>query len=182
MTNNDHTNNAQDVESFGGIQNRVKAWKPSGWLGSYLSNLPVAVLVDSTVFFHGGASLKWSELTIAGLNQVAQNALHHLSPEQLKLVGLFGFDGPLWYRDYVKGDERIVCNELKSALKKLNATRMVVGHTPQLDGRVLSRCENRLFVIDVGISRVYGGHFAALSIRDGVVSALYKGSTVELSK
>jgi hypothetical protein len=59
---------------------------------------------------------------------------------------------------------------------------MVVGHTPQLNGKVLSRCSGKLFVIDVGISRAYGGHLAALSINDGVVSALYKGNTVQLTK
>lgn len=33
---------------------------------------------------------------------------------------------------------------------------MVVGHTPQMSGKVLRRCGGKVFVIDVGISRVYG--------------------------
>jgi hypothetical protein len=51
---------------------------------------------------------------------------------------------------------------------------MVIGHTPQLDGRILPRCQGKVFVIDVGISRVYGGNQGAMDILpDGSVRALY---------
>ena len=50
---------------------------------------------------------------------------------------------------------------------------MVVGHTPQSSGQVLSRCNGLVYVIDVGISRVYGGHSAALEIVGDRVTGLY---------
>lgn len=51
---------------------------------------------------------------------------------------------------------------------------MVVGHTPQVDGRILPRCQGKVYVIDVGISRVYGGNHAALEILpDDTVRGLY---------
>jgi fructose-1,6-bisphosphatase len=96
-----------------------------------------------------------------------------LSPQKLQNVGLFGGDGPLWYRGYAEDDEKVVCPLLDRALKYLNATRMVVGHTPQLSGKVLRRCQGKVYVIDVGISRVYGGHSAALEIIGDTVTGLY---------
>jgi hypothetical protein len=57
---------------------------------------------------------------------------------------------------------------------EIQAKRMVVGHTPQLNGKILPRCRGRVYVIDVGISRVYGGNHAALDILpDGTVRAIY---------
>lgn len=163
------------------MESRVQAWSPKGWLGSYLINLPVAGIVEETVFFHGGASVKWSAMTVDGLNAASTDALHHLSPEQLRTVGLFGEDGPLWYREFAMGDESVICDLLDTALENLNAKRMVVGHTPQMDGKILNRCGGKLFVIDVGISRVYGGHSAAIKIKDGVVSALYMGKSIKFT-
>lgn len=59
---------------------------------------------------------------------------------------------------------------------------MVVGHTPQLDGRILSRCKGKFFVIDVGISRVYGGNSASLEIVQDKVYAVYPNRRILLTK
>jgi hypothetical protein len=57
---------------------------------------------------------------------------------------------------------------------------MVVGHTWQQSGRILPRCNNRFFVIDVGISFIYGGYQAALQIEpNGRVTGLYPDYPVE---
>ncbi|KAJ3370713.1 hypothetical protein HDU91_005948, partial [Kappamyces sp. JEL0680] len=87
-----------DIKSFGGLQARKRAWSKDGWLGSYLRELGVAALVEGNVFFHGGAAVKWARETVEGMNEIAKDALDHLSPAQLWDVGLFGDDGPLWYR------------------------------------------------------------------------------------
>lgn len=107
-------------------------------------------------YIDGGANVEWSKETVKGMNDMTRKALETLTPHQLYNVGLFGGDGPLWYRGYAQDEESIVCPLLEKALHYLNATRMVVGHTPQLSGRVLKRCSGKVFVIDVGISRVYG--------------------------
>lgn len=55
---------------------------------------------------------------------------------------------------------------------------MVIGHTVSA-GVVIPKCGNRVYVIDVGISKVYGGHSAALEIIGDRVTALYpKGRKV----
>ena len=133
-----------DIESFGGIENRRFEWSREGWIGTYLRELGVAALVDGNVFFHGGANVKWARETVEGMNEAAKDALLHLSPDELSQVGLFGGDGPLWYRGFAQDDERVVCPLLDKALSYLNATRMIVGHTPQMSGHILSRCNNKV--------------------------------------
>jgi hypothetical protein len=172
----------EDFESFGGYEARQAAWSKTGWIGQYLRKLGIAAWVDGVVFFHGGAHPNWSSMMVKGMNEITHKALNELDPEDLYSIGLFGNDGPLWYRGYALAPESSVCQVLDHALKLLNATRMVVGHTPQMDGKVLSRCEQKVFVIDVGISRVYGGHSAALEIQGSQVTALYPNKRVVLSK
>jgi hypothetical protein len=59
---------------------------------------------------------------------------------------------------------------------------MIVGHTWQETGRVLSRCNGRFFVIDVGISAAYGGVQGALEVfPDGSVNAIYPNQRVKLA-
>ena len=94
--------------------------------------------------------------------------------------------GPLWFRGYAEpcrpgGDCRELeelCKGLGGILDDLGVEAMVVGHTVQEDGKILSRCPDpsgqpRLFVIDVGMSRAYLGNLAALECQGGVVSGLY---------
>ena len=47
----------------------------------------------------------------------------------------------------------------KRTLRNLSAKRMIVGHTPQMDG-IKSYCKKKsesLIAIDVGLSRAFGG-------------------------
>lgn len=87
----------------------------------------------------------------------------------------------MWYRGYALDDEADgICEQAESVLKKLNATRMVVGHTPHFKG-ILSRCRSKVIIIDTcvsyarrsasglnrcssGISSAYGGVLSALEI------------------
>ena len=79
----------------------------------------------------------------------------------------------LWNRAYLLSDPVSACAELSRALLALGATRMVVGHTTQDDGRIAERCGGQLWGIDTGISAHYGSHLAALEIRGGNVTPLY---------
>jgi hypothetical protein len=78
----------------------------------------------------------------------------------------------LWYRGYVKQPEHVICRSLQNALDAIGAKRMIVGHTTQ-DGKILRRCHGRLYVIDVGITKVYGGHCGAIEIVGDTVTGLY---------
>jgi hypothetical protein len=64
--------------------------------------------------------------------------------------------GPLWDRVLAMDDEGLVAKDLDAVFKALGASRMVVGHTVDLEG-VSTRAGGRLIRIDVGMSGVYGG-------------------------
>ena len=49
------------------------------------------------------------------------------------------------------------------ALAVVHAHRMVVGHTVQ-DAGITSACDGRIWRIDVGLARVYGGPIQVLEI------------------
>ena len=82
--------------------------------------------------------------------------------------------GPLWYRGYATRAEDAL-PEVQALLKRLGADRIVVGHTPQLPGRINARFGNSLFLIDTGMLTSYyrGGRPSALEIVGDRVTAIY---------
>jgi hypothetical protein len=83
-------------------------------------------------------------------------------------------EGPLWYRGYATVGENAQ-PQFDALLKRLGARRFVVGHTPQLPGRITARLGNGVFLIDTGMLATYykGGRPAALEITGGRVTAVY---------
>jgi hypothetical protein len=74
-----------------------------------------------------------------------------------KLAGteLFDADGPLWYRGNVSCGELIEEPRLMAALQAIGANRLVVGHTPTPNRRVLQRFDGKLIEIDTGMLNPY---------------------------
>lgn len=68
---------------------------------------------------------------------------------------LFDVDGPLWYRGSVTCGGLIEENRLEAALDAIGAERVVVGHTPTLNRRVLQRFNGRVIEIDTGMLNAY---------------------------
>ncbi len=165
----------QDVADFGSVDARRAAFTVEGSLGSWLIERDVALKLGDTVFVHGGIGERFATLGVDGINQQVDLALHGQAPPDI-----LGEEGPLWNRVLVMAPEPLACAELGRALTALGAKRMVVGHTPQLDGHVLSRCNGQLLDIDTGISPYYGRHLAALEILDGDARALYPEGPADL--
>jgi len=57
---------------------------------------------------------------------------------------------------------------------------MVMGHTTDRDGKVRTRFDGKAVFIDTGLSTGYGRHLAALELRGGKVTALYREGREEL--
>ncbi|HND00047.1 MAG TPA: metallophosphoesterase, partial [Myxococcota bacterium] len=163
----------EDLAGYGGEGPRKQAFSVEGEDGRWLLGLGVTAKVGDSVFVHGGIDPHWAELGIDGINNAVRTAL--LSPTP-KTAAILGNDGPVWNRAYVLGDPPVECPRLKEALTKLSATRMVVGHTTREDGKIESRCDGALWVIDTGISAHYGSHHSALEIKGSEVRALYPAS------
>jgi len=164
-----------DMASFGGEEARRAAFSPSGDYGAWLRTHKAVVIVDDTVFVHGGITPE-----MARLGEDAMNAgvLAYLNGgPQSSFVGR---DGPLWFRGYAREAAPDACSLLGQALETLHVRRMVVGHTPSDDGRVIASCEGRVIDIDSGISASFGTHPSALEITDGDAWATYATGKVDL--
>jgi hypothetical protein len=84
-------------------------------------------------------------------------------------------DGPLWFRGAARWDEAERAEEMAGLLDGIGAEIMVVGHTPDPDGRIRVRFDGRVVLIDTGMLSSYylGGRPSALEIDDGVFTAIF---------
>ncbi|HHO50467.1 MAG TPA: metallophosphatase [Deltaproteobacteria bacterium] len=164
-----------DVEAYGGEGARRAALSPSGSDGAWLRGLDTVAVLHEVAFVHGGVSPELAALGVETLNDSVRAAIDAdpFSP-------VLGESGPLWYREYVQDPEDVVCPRLATALQHLKATRMVVGHTTQRDGHILTRCGGALAVIDIGIADGYGGHRGAWELVSGDARARYPSGPLDL--
>ncbi len=83
--------------------------------------------------------------------------------------------GPLWWRGAATWEASPEHEaEIASLLDGLDVARMVVGHTPESDGRIHARFGGRVLLIDTGmLASVYDGRPSALEISDGHINAIY---------
>lgn len=152
------------------------ALSPYGAMGAWLLAHASAVALNGHLFVHGGLNRAHGLLPLEDLNAlvragIAQAAAAGGSP----LRG----DGPQWNRDYIlrPGPERR--DELDDVLEYHGCRSMVVGHTPTAcivpkeAGRIVPLYGGKLYCIDTGIGRSFGGHLSALKVEDGRPEAIY---------
>jgi hypothetical protein len=155
------------------------AWSPSGELGRWATRNPAIVKIGDTLFVHGGISAEYAKLPLAEVNRRVQSAMAagDGSPSTILEDPL----GPLWYRGLVIRDPdaeharaQLAPNatqltpeqEVDAVLAAYGASRIVVGHTPDLKGIELLY-GGRLARADTGNSRAYGGPLTWLDIVGG---------------
>ena len=89
---------------------------------------------------------------------------------------LFTPAGPTWYRGQALCYPYAETENLDAALARLGAVRVVEGHTVSPTGRVLSRFDDRVILLDAGMLKpVYGGSAAALVLENERLSVAYAG-------
>lgn len=86
---------------LGKIEHRI-AWSPTGEIGSWVAKLPVVVLINGTLFAHGGLSAEFAVHKLADLNRMVATALAQAT--QPPAVLLEDPLGPLWYRGNIFRD------------------------------------------------------------------------------
>ena len=78
---------------------------------------------------------------------------------------------PVWSRAYSHpaGAEPSAarCGDATKALDALGLRKMVVGHTPQINSGINDCCGGRVYRIDTGLSRSYGGPRQCLELTEG---------------
>ena len=164
-----------DVHAYGGVEQRKQALGPTGEDGRWLRTLDAVAKVGDTVFVHGGVHPDHAAAGIDSLNEAVRTAI-----DSDPRAAVLGETGPLWFRGCVQEPEATACPLLAKALEKLGARRMVVGHTTRRDGRVESRCDGRLAVIDIGIADHYGAHLGVWESVKGDARVIYESGPVDL--
>jgi hypothetical protein len=103
---------------------------------------------------------------------------------RLSAAPLLGVDGPLWYRSNVSCPGIIAEQRLEEALAAIGADRLVVGHTPTPNRKVLQRFGGRLIEIDTGMLNFYYSGMGHALILEGesatVMSQTGAGSPIPM--
>lgn len=144
---------------------RAAAFLPGGVYAKRLAALPAVLRVGDTVFAHGGVLPVWASYGIERINADVSAWLHGLTDEPKATLGFDDGtleDGVMWSRHFAAAPDEAACALLDESLRLLGARRMVVAHTVRRT--IGSRCNNRLWTIDVGISQYYGGEVQVLEI------------------
>jgi hypothetical protein len=99
-----------------------------------------------------------------------------VAPERIPELLSAAEDGPLWYRGLAQEPEDTFAPVLASLLEKTRVRAFVIGHTPSLPGRVVTRFGGRVVQIDGGM---LAGEFfpkgapVALEVRGSEMTAIY---------
>jgi hypothetical protein len=168
-----------DAYPLGRIEHQI-AWSDHGRIGQWVVKNPVIVLLDGTLFVHGGISPAYVGLTVAQINVGAAAALKARTTDPTAIIN--DDQGPLWYRGLAQplvsdNGETLVARtpaqiqpagetQLDALLSAYGAKRIVVAHTPILSGIAVFD-DGKLICIDTGISAAYGGTVSYLDIVDG---------------
>ena len=141
---------------------RGAALMPGGPYARQLAELPVVLKLGQTVFVHGGVVPRWARYGIDRINREVRDWLMGLTAEPDSALGVDDGDRVMWTRQFSANVTDADCALLEQSLKLLGARRMIVAHT--VHAEITARCDERVWAVDVGMSRAYGGHVEVLEI------------------
>jgi hypothetical protein len=150
---------------------RAAAFLPGGAYALELAQRDVIAIVDDSVFVHGGVLPDHVRYGIERINRETQVWMRGSARQAPEAVA--SPTAPIWVRDYsLDPVSPRACEMLGEVLEALKVRRMVVGHTVQSQG-ISAACEDRVYRIDVGLSRYYGQKsIEVLEIQKGAVRIL----------
>jgi hypothetical protein len=145
--------------------------------GPWLHRLNVAIKINDIIFVHGGISEKYSRWGLQEINdryrlELADVWRAYRNSESQRIVMpsiIYRGDSPLWYRELATVPEDELKEEVDMTLEHLGAKAMIIAHTPKIPKteKDMQRFGGRVWIVDTGISRVYGGPASALIIQNG---------------
>ena len=152
-------------------------WGPQGEYGQWVLSNPVAVMVNDTIFLHGGISPEYCHLSLQQMTEQAHQEILNFDPQSEGVIN--DEKGPLWYRGLAVEDEQSFSDTLDKILERYGASRIVIGHTPT-GGVVWPRFGQRVVVNDTGIAAYYGSNDGFLILAYGGAAAGYGEARLEL--
>jgi hypothetical protein len=181
LQGNHYFTSLKDFESFGGVSGREEAFGPTGKYGQFLrQEMNMTMVIGDSIFAHAGVAPEYVTEGVDKLNEHAREILLDTpSVEELYQLLLKNvthpiftdpiFDkignGPVNMRDFANKPESQMCDQLEKTLELTNTKRMIVGHTVQTYGKIRTKCNNKLILIDIGISRcIAGGYYGYLEM------------------
>ncbi|RPI97945.1 MAG: hypothetical protein EHM31_12665, partial [Candidatus Aminicenantes bacterium] len=154
--------------------------------GDWLVKKNTVIKINDVVYAHGGITETLSKWPIREINQVIRTELEFFQgrmrnpqdfakPFHPKLV--YDPDSPLWFRGLATKNEAAAQAEIDRTLANLGARAIVVGHnyfrfaggsSPTIERRNVSRFQDKVWIMDTGISSgSYGGIPSALIYEHG---------------
>lgn len=127
-----------------------------------LAAFPVVLKIGETVFVHGGVVPRWARYGIDRINDEVRLWLLGRTPEPDSALGVDDGDRVMWTRQFSADVDDADCAVLAESLGILRARRMIVAHTVHRE--ITARCDERVWAVDVGMSRAYGGMMQLLEI------------------
>lgn len=161
-------------------RHRGAALMAGGPYARRLAEWPTVLQLGSTVYVHGGVVPRWVEYGIDRINADVSAWLR--GEEQFEPVSsqrVDDSDRVMWARHFSSRVDSFDCQMLQLSLDLLGAERMIVAHTrhPQ----ITAYCDQKVWVLDTGMSRAYGGQIQALElINDEVTRILDPDGTINL--
>ncbi len=141
---------------------RGAALMAGGPYARQIAAFPVVLKIGGTVFVHGGVVPRWARYGVERINQEVSQWLLGQAPEPDSAQGVDDGDRVMWTRQFSSSVDDADCAVLAESLRILDARRMVVAHT--VHPEITARCDGRVWAVDVGMSRAYGGPIQVLEI------------------
>jgi hypothetical protein len=146
---------------------RGAALMSGGPYAKRFAELPTVLQLGGTVYVHGGVVPRWAEYGLDQINAEVSHWLFGNCPEPDSSLGVDNGDRVMWTRQFSSSVDATDCAVLDESLSILGAKRMIVAHTVQ--STITGYCDDKVWAVDVGMSRFYGGPIEVLEIADDEV-------------
>ena len=154
-----------------------QAFGPQGDYARWVRERPAVARINGVLFLHGGISPETAALGCDGINAAVAKELAALPPpEQAASLMAASETGPLWYRGLALQKEEEIAPILPGILEQMKARAIVMGHSTVLPGRIVTRLDGRIILIDTGMvaGEFYkGGVSSALEWQGDKLTAIY---------
>ena len=164
--------------------------------GDWLIGKNIVIKINDIIYTHGGVSEALSKWPLREINTVMRTELEFFqavmkNPQRFqkafrpKLV--YDPDSPLWFRGLASKNEQSAQAEVDRTLANLGARAVVVGHnymrfngsSPMIGREHVARFQDKVWIMDTGISGYYGGVPSALIYDKGQI--IVWGETEEVA-
>jgi hypothetical protein len=150
---------------------RVIAFRPGGEYARLLAERNTIAVVGDDLFVHGGVLPPHAEY---GIERINTEIRAWLRGEGAPPPWVRGSSSPTWTRVFSSDVNAEACATVVESLRIVGAKRIIVGHSVHKQG-VTSYCDGRIWAIDVGLGKAYGGPMQVLEIRGDVLTVLREG-------